>query len=65
MPSTEARVIARFYWPEVLVNPTGPVGDRERRELRELTILKQLGRSLPEIRDTFGVPQEAVAGIGP
>ena len=43
----------------------GPLGDRGRRGLPESNIISQLGGSLREIRDTWGVTKEAMAGIVP
>ena len=51
--------------PEVLADLTGPLGDKLRRGLPESSIIAQLGDSLREIRDTWGVSQEAMAGIAP
>ena len=41
--------------PEVLAGFTGPLGDRERTGLTGASITAQLGSSLREIRDTWGV----------
>ena len=51
--------------PEVLADLTGPLGDKLRRGLPESSIIAQLGDSLREIRDTWGVTKEAMAGIVP
>ena len=50
---------------EVLTDFTGPLGDKLRRGLPESGIFPQLGDSLREIRDTWGVTKEAMAGIVP
>ena len=51
--------------PEVLADLMGRLGDRARRGLPESNIIAQLGGSLREIRDTWGVTKEAIAGIVP
>ena len=51
--------------PEVLADLTGPVGDRVRRGLPESRIIARLGGRLWEIRDTWGVTKEEMAGIVP
>ena len=51
--------------PEVLADLTGPLGDRLKRRLPESSITTQLGGSLREIRDAWGVSKEAMAGIVP
>ena len=51
--------------PEILADLTGPLGDRVRRRLPESSIITQLRGSLREIRDTWGVSKEAMAGIAP
>ena len=51
--------------PEVLADLTGSVRDRVRTGLPESNIIAQLGGSLREIRDTWGVTKEAMAGIAP
>ena len=51
--------------PEVLADLTGPLGDRVRRVLPEMSIIYQLGGSLREIRDAWGVTNEAIASIIP
>ena len=42
-----------------------PLGDRVRRGLPQSNIISQLGGSLREIRDTWGVTKEAMAGNVP
>ena len=49
--------------PEILADPTGPLGDRERMVLSETIIIAHLGDSLREIQDTWGVSKGAMAGI--
>ena len=44
--------------PEVLADLTGPLGDRVRRGLPDSRIIAQLGGSLREIGDTWGVTKE-------
>ena len=51
--------------PEVLADLTGPLGHRVRTGLPEMSIIAQLGGSLRESRDTWGVSKEAMAGIVP
>ena len=51
--------------PKVLADLTGPLGDRVRRRLPESRIIAQRGGSLREIRDTWGVTKEEMAGIVP
>ena len=51
--------------PEVLADLTSPLGDILRRGLPESSIIAQLGDSLQEIRDTWGVTKEAMEGIVP
>ena len=71
LPSTEARRMSASIesrvgtLPEILADLTGPLGDRVRRRLPESSIITQLGGSLREIRDTWGVSKEAMAGIVP
>ena len=50
---------------EVLADLTGPLRDRVRRGLPESRITVQLGGSLREIRDKWGVTKEEMAGIVP
>ena len=71
MPSTEARRMSAYTesrvgtLSEVLVDLTSPLGDRVRRGSPDSSIIVQLGDSLREIRDTWGVTKEAMAGIVP
>ena len=51
--------------PEVIADLTGSLGDRVRRVLPEPNIIAQPGGSLQEIRDTWGVTKEVMAGIFP
>ena len=51
--------------PEVIADLTGPLGGRLRRVLPESNIIYQLGGSLRELRGTWGVTKEAMAGIVP
>ena len=51
--------------PEIPADLTGPLGDRVRRRPPESSIITQLGGSLREVRDTWGVSKEAIAGIVP
>ena len=51
--------------PEVLADVTVPVGNRMRKGLPESRIIAQLGGSLREIRDTWAVTKEEMAGIVP
>ena len=44
---------------------TGPLGDRVRRGLPESRIIAQLGASLWEIEDKWGVTKEEIAGMVP
>lgn len=48
---------------EALAELTGMIGDRVRRGLPEASIVVQLGSSLWEIRDPWGVTKEAMAVI--
>ena len=71
LPWTVARRMSAFIGsrvetlPEVLADLTGPLGDRVRTGLPETSIIAQLGGSLREIRDTWRVSKEAMAGIIP
>ena len=71
MPLTEARRMSAsigskvVILPEVLADLTGPLGDRLRRGLPESRIIAQLGGSLQEIPDKWGVTKEEMAGIVP
>ena len=49
----------------MLADLTGPLGDRVRTGFAETSIIAQLGGSLWEIRDTWGVSKEAMAGTAP
>ena len=51
--------------PEVIAYLAGPLGDQVRRGFPDSNIIAQLGCSLRETRDTWGVTNEAVAGIIP
>ena len=50
---------------EILTDHTGPLGDRVRRGLPKSKIIAQLGGSLREIRDTWGITKEEMVGIVP
>ena len=69
MPSTVARRMSPSIGSRVgtlsgvLADLKSPLGDRVRAGLPETNIIVQLGGSLREIRDTWGVPKEAMAGI--
>ena len=71
LPSAEARRLSASngskmgILPEVLADFTGPLGDRVRRGLPESRIIAQLGGSLWETRDKWGVTKEQMAGIVP
>ena len=58
LPLTDARRMSASIGsrmgtlPEVIVDLTGPLGDRVRRGLHESNLIAQLGGSLREIRDT-------------
>ena len=71
LPSAEARrmstsIVSKVgILPEVLADLTGPLGDRLRRGLPESRIIAQLGGSLQEIPDKWGVTKEEMAGIVP
>ena len=71
MPSTEAKRISAplrnrvGILPEDLADLTGRLGDKLRRGLPESSTTAPLEDSLREIRDTWGVSQEAIAGIVP
>ena len=71
LPSTEARRMPVSIGsrvgtlPEVLADLTGPLGNKLRRGLPESSVIAQLEDSLLEIRDIWGVSQEAMAGIVP
>ena len=47
--------------PEVPADLTSPLGDEVRRGLPESSIIALLGGSLREIRDTWGMAEEAMA----
>ena len=51
--------------PEVLADLTSPLRNRVRRGLSESRNIAQLGGSLREIQDTWGVTKEEMAGIVP
>ena len=51
--------------PEFLADLTGPLRDRVRRGLPASRIIAQLGGSLREIRDIWGVTKKEMAGIVP
>ena len=51
--------------PEFLAGLTGPLRDRVRRGLPASRIIAQLGGSLREIRDIWGVTKKEMAGIVP
>ena len=51
--------------PEVLADLSAPLGDQLRRRLLEWRIIAQLGGSLREIRDTWGVKKEKMAEVSP
>ena len=51
--------------PEVLAALTGLLADRVRKGLPESSTVAQLGGSMREIRDAWGVTTEAMAGIVP
>ena len=67
VPSTEARRMSASIGsrvgtlPEVIADFTGPLGGRVRRGLPESNIIAQLGGSLRDIRDKWGVTKEAMA----
>ena len=69
LPSTEARRTSvssgnkGVILPEVIACLTGPLRHRVRRGLPESSIIAQLGGSVLEIRDTWGVTKESMAGI--
>ena len=75
VPSTEARRMSASIGsrvgtlPEILADLTGPVRRIWQTSLGtglpETSIIAQLGGSLREIRDTWGVSKEAMAGIVP
>ena len=69
LPSTEARRMPTSsgskrvdILPEILADLTGPLGDRVRKGIPKSTNVAQPGGSLREIRDTWGVSKEAMAG---
>lgn len=51
--------------PGVLASLTGPLGDRVPRGLLELSIIVQLRSGLGEMSGTWGITEEAMAGIAP
>ena len=71
LPSTEARQMSASHGtrvgilPEVLAALTGLLADRVRKGLPESSTVAQLGGSMREIRDAWGVTNEAIASIIP
>ena len=71
LPSTEARIMSASIGsrvgilPEVRTDLTGPLRDKVRRGFPESSNIAQLGVSLRELRDIWGVMKETTAGIVP
>ena len=69
LPLTAVRRMSAFIGsrvgtlPEVLADLTGPLGDRVRTGPPETSIIAQLGGSLREIRDTWGVSKLSLIHI--
>ena len=69
LPPTESRQMSASIGnrvgilPEVLANLKGPLGEIVKRGLPESSIIAQLGGSLREVRDAWGVTKKAMPGI--